>query len=348
MRWMAAARAKGRAKRPKRLDGSVQGVQSGRLENGSGASEVIASVATAPLEELMTRYPDAWRETGQALVKALESDHAAGAAKFLARARADADSWRQRVTESGDNPRVATAALPALLHERMSQLAVRQAVKQAIAVRGGGQKLRFGLWSGMLIQALFFRRGLARKPVSMRWFRLIWPLVKQKSLLMPLCEPKGIFCFYSRQLIEGLAGLIKELGPGPAVEIAAGDGSLARFLTDAGTPVLATDDHSWSHSIDFPAAVEQLDAESALARHLPRVVLCSWPPPQNRFERQVFAAETVQRYIVITTRHKFAAGDWSAYEDAQAGFDRRVDLRLSSLVLPPEIDPVVLIFDRRR
>jgi hypothetical protein len=28
-------------------------------------------------------------------------------------------------------------------------------------------------------------------------------------------------------------------------------------------------------------------------------------------------------------------------------FDRRADDRLSALVLPPEIDPVVLIFDRR-
>jgi hypothetical protein len=331
-----------------------------RSEGGAARGpHEIADIGTASLAELKARYPEQWELTGRALVTALEARHAAGAAKFLARTRAEAVPWRLRVKKSGGNPQVVQAALPALVRERMSQLAVRQAVDSAVAVRASGgdgargrtgtspRSLRFGLWSGTLVQRLFFRRGLERKPVAMGWFRLLWPLVTEKALLLPLCEPKGIYCFYARPLLDGLGALIRDVGPGLALEIAAGDGTLSRFLTAAGTPVQASDDHSWSHSIAFPSEVERLDAATALSRHAPRVVICSWPPPGNGFERFVFRTPSVARYIVITTRHRFAAGSWAAYDDAQVAFDRRSDDRLSQLVLPPEIDPVVLVFDRR-
>jgi hypothetical protein len=357
---MARGKGKARAKANKAAppDPFAGVSSSGGIEAGTSEIEAVAS---SSLEQLKTRYPEQWDQTGRAMVAALESGHAAGAAKFLARMRAEAAPWRQRVRNSGGNLRVIQAALPALVRERMSQLAVREVVENATALRGKGGaaasgktalaarpvQVRFGRWSGTLIQKLFFRRGLERKPVSMGWFRLLWPLVTEKTLLLPLCEPKGIYCFYSRPLIEGLAALIRETGPGPALEIAAGDGTLSRFLSAAGTSIRASDDQSWSHAIAFPADVEALDAAQALARHTPRVVICSWPPPGNRFEKRVFSAPSVDRYIVITTRHRFAAGDWAAYDDAQAVFDRRVDERLSALVLPPEIDPVVLVFDRR-
>jgi hypothetical protein len=48
---------------------------------------------------------------------------------------------------------------------------------------------------------------------------------------------------------------------------------------------------------------------------------------------------------VVTTRHRFAAGDWKAYEDS-ARLTMRLDERLSKLVLPPELDPAVLVFER--
>ncbi len=94
------------------------------------------------------------------------------------------------------------------------------------------------------------------------------------------------------------------------------------------------------------AEVERLDAEAALARYRPSVVLCAWPPPGNGFERAVFRSPSVSRYIVLTSRHRFAAGAWSDYE-AQEGFTLRHDEALSRLVLPPESDPAVLVFDRR-
>jgi hypothetical protein len=110
--------------------------------------------------------------------------------------------------------------------------------------------------------------------------------------------------------------------------------------------VHATDDHSWTQNIRYPEAVERLDAVSALAQHNPEVVLCSYPPPKNTFEAAVFTTSTVNLYVVITTKHKFAAGNWETYE-SQSAFTMQADEALSRLILPPEIDPVLLVFRRK-
>ena len=60
----------------------------------------------------------------------------------------------------------------------------------------------------------------------------------------------------------------------------------------------------------------------------------------------MFQTPSVDTYVVVTTRHRFAAGDWHAYE-GQTAFDVADDLRLSRLVLPPEIDPAVMVFRRK-
>lgn len=336
------------------------GEAAGRGRGAAGALVELAALDDSDLETLKARYPDDWARTGQGLISALEARNAEGAAQFLARANAEAAPWRARLRKSGGNPKVAAGALHPLVRERMARLAVKAAVDGAAAARAGAGNgdpsgsdapatLRFGRWSGALVQALFFRRGLARKPVSMAWFRALWPLVTQKAALMPLVEPRGIYCFYSQPLLAGLHVLIEEAsgaGDAEALEIAAGDGTLSRFLRATGTRIRATDDGSWSHAIQFPEDVERLDAERALARHQPRVVLCSWPPPGNGFEKKVFRTPSVQRYIVLTTRHRFAAGNWPAYDDP-GPFERRLDERLSALLLPPEVDPAVIVFDRQ-
>ena len=186
--------------------------------------------------------------------------------------------------------------------------------------------------------------GLVRKPVSLQAFRRWWPWVTQKRLLMPLVGPRGIYAFYTQELIRLLAARI---GDRPCLEIAAGDGTLTRFLSEAGVHIRATDDQSWSHAIQFPQEVERLEASQALARYQPKVVICAFPPPRNAFEREVFRISSVDLYVVLTTRHKFAAGDWAAYE-GQPDFSWRADAELATLLLPPLIDPEVLVFERKQ
>ena len=87
------------------------------------------------------------------------------------------------------------------------------------------------------------------------------------------------------------------------------------------------------------------DAKEALKKRQPEVVVCSWPPANNRFERSVFSTRSVHLYIVIGSRHRFAAGNWATYQE-QDKFDFEEVPELSELVLPPELDAAVYICRR--
>ncbi len=113
-------------------------------------------------------------------------------------------------------------------------------------------------------------------------FRLTWPRLTQRDRLMPLVQPQGIYCFFSGAFVRELARLI---GDAPALEIAAGDGTLTRFLRARGTQIRATDDYSWS-AVAFPDDVERLDARSALREYGPRVVVAAGRRPATRSSRR--------------------------------------------------------------
>jgi hypothetical protein len=144
-------------------------------------------------------------------------------------------------------------------------------------------------------------------------------------------------------LIDALAGMIAGRS---CIEIGAGDGTLARFLREQGVQLTATDNHGWGKSVAYPDWVLKLDAREALAKYAPEVVICSWPPAQNDFEREVFNTASVRLYIVIGSRHRFAFGNWNDYT-RQTDFELEEDKVLSALVLPPELESVVYVFRRK-
>jgi hypothetical protein len=305
--------------------------------------ETASPAAPAPaLEELRARHPEDWERVSEGLLAALATGRTERLAGWMQGIAAEARHWRARIGRSGGNPQVEAAAAPALRRERMARLAVEKTAL-ALAAREPAGVVRLGLWSGIATQRLLFSGGLRRKAVSMAAFRLLWPLVPDRRLLMPLVQPRGIYCFYSRPLLRAIAALV---GDRACLEVAAGDGTLARLLGDEGLQVRATDDGSWGHAIAYPPEVERLDAREAVRRHAPRAVLCAWPPPANPFERRILEAPGVELYVVVGSRHRFAAGDWPAYE-RQRDFEWGIDERLSRLVLPPELDPAVLVFRRR-
>ena len=294
------------------------------------------------LEELMQRYPDAWNDAGENLLAIMQSGQAQKLTELALQAKSTAEIWKKRIAQSGNNPKVVESALPHILRSRMSLLALDRCNLAAAAGKTTG-KVRFNLLNGFIIQKLLFRRHLSRKPASLFWFRLWWPLVTQKRLLIPLVKDKGIYCFYTKELIGELN---KRISGTRVLEIAAGDGTLSRFLCEAGTPVTATDDQSWASTIEYPAFVEKLDAKQALSKHQPETVICSWPPPGNGFERHVFLTKSVQQYIVIGSRYPFLSGNWQAYKE-QEKFAWAADLELTRLVLPPELESSVLVFRRK-
>ena len=306
-----------------------------------GARQQLAAVEASSLDELIKTYPAVWSEVGPRLVEAAKGGPAALEA-FLRDSEAAVRPVRERLRKGHFDPQVVSQSLPALVAARMARLSLQRTLQAAATGQASGT-VKLGLWSGLLVQRLLFARGLQRKPVSLRAFRAVWPLVTRKRALMPLVQPKGIYCFYSRELIAALATLI---GDRPTLEVAAGDGTLSRFLAAAGTKIRASDDQSWAHAVTYPADVDKQDAAAALLQHQPRAVVCSFPPPGNTFERRIFATASVELYVVITARHRPAAGDWTAYEQ-QTGFDWSIDESLSRLVLPPELDPAVLVFRRK-
>jgi hypothetical protein len=294
------------------------------------------------LDALMKRRPEIWEDAGQELVAALEDGRAEKLNELATKAKAAADLWHDRIRRSRKNSKVIEAALPALIKSRMSLLALDRCYLAAATGKSSG-RIRFNRVNGAIIQRLFFSHHLTRKPVSLGWFRFWWPLVGQKRLLMPLVQPRGIYCFYSHRLIAEIAAV---LGSRSCLEIAAGDGTLSRFLADAGLAITATDDYSWNHAIAYPESVVRLDAKQALDRYQPQAVICSWPPPANNFEKWIFSSKSVEIYIVIGSRYSFASGNWKAYS-AQTRFEMSCDARLSSYVLPPELDSQVILFRRK-
>ncbi len=279
-------------------------------------------MAQPSLKDMREAHPQEWDEVRQELAKVVNSG--------------DPDRLKQLVqrTSRGDASDLKT---------QMTAEALRKlCVSAATGVTKG--KVRFNLRNGWLAQRLLFKgKGLERKPVSLFWFAVTWPLITQKAFLMPLVEPQGIYCFYSRKLVKELAN---EIGDRKALEIAAGDGTLSRFLRTEGVDITPTDDHSWNHAIDFPDDVEDQDAVSALREHQPQAVICSWPPAGNRFEEHVFQTASVDLYVVISSQHAFASGNWDAYE-RQTEFTYEQDETLSRLVLPPELEGAVYVFRRR-
>ena len=85
---------------------------------------------------------------------------------------------------------------------RAAEAFSRAYIAAASGVRTG--RVRFGLVNGYAAQKLLFQRDLERKPTSLPLFRLVWPLLRQRRLLMPLVTKRGIYCFYTRQLVRAL------------------------------------------------------------------------------------------------------------------------------------------------
>lgn len=306
--------------------------------------QVIKWLQTEPLlSDLGTQFPVLLETVRCEVAEIVDGGTAAGLQRYLKQMNREERILGKKLQGCRGDKNIAAALAQQIVRTRMAHLVIKQhLISEATGIEKG--KVRFNLLNGFLAQKLLFKEGLERKPASLFWFRLLWPLLWQRRLLMPLVQPEGIYCFYSRPLVDRLAGLI---GGRSCLEIAAGDGTLARFLADRGVNVTATDDHSWKHQVSYPDFVVKRDALEALREYSPEVVLCSWPPAGNTFEHQVFRTRSVQLYIVISSKHQFAAGNWEDYRQ-QSLFDFEEDNKMSALVLPPELDAAVYIFRRKQ
>ena len=291
------------------------------------------------LDELCAKYPAEWAAVQGEISAIVERGVAEELKAYLEKLS------RPDKSAAGMPQQNEAAALSQFVRSRMAHESVKKLCLSTLAADTGVTKgkLLFNLFNGFIAQKLLFARALERKPVSLFWFRLLWTLVWQKKRLMPLVQPKGIYCFYSRELIKALADIIAGRN---CLEIGAGDGTLARFLKEQGVRLTATDSHGWDTAVQYPEWVIKLGAREALSTCKPEVVICSWPPAQNDFERDVFNTPDVQLYIVIGSRHQFAFGNWKDYTQ-QTAFVLEEDKALGAMVLPPELESAVYLFRRK-
>lgn len=224
------------------------------------------------LEELRARFPNIWEPVSRDIANVLSrQDYDALTAMTVA---ASQPAPRARPTSK----QAQDALLQDEVRRRMTAAALAQA-RFSLATGVTDGPVRFNRFNGGVLQRLLFAGDLERKAVSRFWFRLWWPLLSQRRFLMALVQPKGIYCFYSKQLIDALTELI---GTASCLEIAAGDGTLTRLLRDNGVAATATDDYSWKDRIAFNDTVIRQDASAALRSRQPTTVICSWPPAVNR------------------------------------------------------------------
>ena len=293
------------------------------------------------LDVLCAKYPEDW----QVVQQEVSSIVARGVAEEL-KAYLDQATMPTALANGSLGARQVSleVKLSAFIRSRMAREVIKKLCLTTLAADAGVKKgkLRFNLLNGYIIQKLLFTKGLKRKPASLFWFNLIWPLVWQKKRLMALVQPRGIYCFYSRALIEALTKMIASRS---CLEIGAGDGTLTRFLTCNGVKMTASDSYDWKNVVNYPEWVVKLDAREALSTQTPEVVICSWPPSENVFERYVFNTLSVQLYIVIGSRHHFAFGNWKDYRQ-QTTFTLEEDAQLGALLLPPELGSAVYVFRR--
>ena len=293
-------------------------------------------------EALAARYPELKKAVLTDISKISQENGADQIIALMGTYRTKSAYAIDRIQKSGGNEKTLDQFLPEIIKARIALSLIEQLNLMAKSGKVE-ERVRLRLLDGFLLQKILFKKDLVRKPASLLGFRLVWPLIRDKKILMPLVNKKGIYCFYSKKFVKELASLAGNVS---CLEIGAGDGTLTRFLKDRGVDCRATDDQSWKNYIAYPEFVEKLDARSALEKYRPETVICSWPPPGNSFEKFVFETDSVIQYIVIGNRNPMISGNQDTYQN-QKKFTMETDQKLSSLILPPSEENVVYLFKRK-
>ena len=266
------------------------------------------------LQELAEHSPRSWDKVQKQVCQVLASRDHKKIADFALDAKKRADHWRLKIRKSHQNPRVVKGALPHLVESRLSHLALNQYVDAVVKKHGGGAKqegVRRSLKPslGFIFQKYLNNGRVHHQPFNLK-SKYLWRFVRDKESLLGKAYREGVYCIFTKQLVEALTGLIEGR---PTLEIAAGDGALTKFL-EKDCQIQGTDDLSWQDKVSYGSWVEPLGAKPALEKYQPEVVICAFPPAPNTFEKEVFKTDSVQVYIVIGSRYEYAAGDSKSYK----------------------------------
>jgi hypothetical protein len=197
-----------------------------------------------------------------------------------------------------------------------SRSALAKAAHAGFPTRAGGPAVVQA--RATLARVLWDRHGARKLPSGPALDRALAALPPRE--LSWLCElaPLGpLYLLPTRPFVRALAGAIAALGVRSVLEVAAGDGFLARSLARAAPAlkVRASDSGAWTEPrarmserevrslarVEVPGLalghdVERLSAARAIARHRPELVLCSWLPPGHRLLDSLIRSDV--RYVL--------------------------------------------------
>lgn len=298
--------------------------------------EDIVSSQTS-LQKLISMAPQVWQE----VFSDIKAQVVAGRMDSLATLSFESHGTLQNLTRMNSPKTQPSAIKDAAIRARMTILAVEQFSAAVVGNAGATVSLRDRLLFRLAIQPLLVPGNV----FTQRSFDRRWRWMKDKAWAAGEIQRCGFWSVPTREILERVAA---QADRRPILELGAGRGLLAAGLRHCGAEVRAIDDYSWAKSPEEPenTAVEKMDAATALRDLKPSVVICSWPPPGNLFENIIFSTKSVQLYLVILSRHRFASGDWSAYQNQQA-FTCSSSEPLNQLLRPRESDQQIYIFRRK-
>lgn len=296
----------------------------------------ILNVSNLPT--LSQMEPLLWEEVFKDLKERVSSGNGSSLGSLREKNTKILNQWRGAVA----SPLAASHhAKESVLRAHMTVLAIDQFADVMTGKLGGTPSLK----DRVVFQAIFARMLARHQGVSTKDFDRYWSWIKDRLWAAGEIQRRGYWSVPTLEFVERM----KQQAAGRTVlEIGAGRGYLAKLLGDAGAAVHACDDFSWAGSKgpETLASVQDMNADTALKTLKPSFVICSWPPPGNHFEEKIFATPSVQTYIAIVSEHKFAAGNWLAYQ-RQSQFNCSSSAPLNQLLRPLEAEQHVLIFRRR-
>jgi hypothetical protein len=296
--------------------------------------------ATANLSKLIESAPDLWSDVLQSLKSTVVHRRIDDMARLAIEAKATFQRLKDASNSQTGDPSVAKQEL---IRSQMMLLAIEQFIQ---AYTGKNQKLSRGdrfVLGGILNFVLSAGRSL-----SMQYFDFAWSRLDAKAAAAASLQNAGYWSVPTKELCERL----KELFHGRKVlELGAGRGLYVAGLRQSGVDILGIDDQSWAasqkHVSLARAHMQNMDAVEALNKIQPEVVLAVWPPPENQFEKHIFATNSVKLYLAVVSRHQFASGDWTSYKAvSKSKFTCTTNQSLNTLLRPAEAEQQMLIFRR--
>lgn len=313
-----------------------------RTGQGDSPDRVIAAILRQrpDLAELRELFPAHWETVHAELRQLAETENPeeiAGKLTLAHRAWQQAEPDCRRLAASFDRHTADRCGLYLLRRVAFDQYC--RALQRKLP--GGGMA---GLRDRLLFHLLILPLATRPRALPCRLHRLAWRLLRNPAAVSAMLLEAGCYLIPPAELVRELRLVI---GVRRTLEIGAGRGILAGCLRHAGVDITAVDDQSWEGTIPMGRDVLVMDGREALVRFQPQVVLCSWPPPGNSFEGEILAHPSVEMYIAILSRHRYASGDHQAYARAEGFRLLKAETGpMAGMLLPPEAESILYLFMR--